>query len=68
MIIDRYVDLLKIIETKETKEINVTKDFYKWLKHELGIQDNNTFYGIKLIVIEPEKKKKRKNTKEMESV
>lgn len=67
MIIDRYVDLLKIIETKTIKEIKVTKDFYKWLKSELGIQDNNTFYGIKLTIIE-EKKKKRKNTKEMESV
>ena len=67
MIIDRYVDLLKIIETREIKEIKVTKEFYKWLKSELGIQDNNTFYGIKLTIIE-EKKKKRKNTKEMESV
>lgn len=67
MIIDRYVDLLKIIETREIKEIKVTKEFYKWLKSELGIQDNNTFYGIKLTIIE-EKKKKRKNTKEKESV
>lgn len=67
MIIDRYVDLLKIIETREIKEIKVTKEFYKWLKSELGIQDNNTFYGIKLTIVE-EKKKKRKNTKEKESV
>lgn len=61
MIIDRYVDLLKIIDKKEHKQINVTKEFYKWLKSELGIQDNNTFYGIKLIVIEPKKKKRGGN-------
>ena len=60
MIIDRYIDLLKIIDKKEQKQIKVTKEFYKWLKRELGIQDNNTFYGIKLIVEEPTKKKRGK--------
>lgn len=59
MIIDRYADLLEIIDKKELKEIKVTKEFYKWLKHELGLQENNKFYGIKLIIVE-EKKRGRK--------
>ena len=60
MIIDRYTDLLKIVDSREYKEINVTKEFYKWVKHNIGLDDDNNFYGIKLNIIEEKKRKKRK--------
>lgn len=61
MIINRYIDLLKIIDNRQAKEINVTKEFYKWLKYNIGLDDDGNFYGIKLNIIEEKKKKYKRN-------
>lgn len=54
MIINRYIDFLKALETSQEKEIKVTKDLFQWLKDNIDLKVKNKnsaiYYGFKIVV------------------